>query len=171
MIEDIANLPETVSLIPLSKGANAIVDIDETKSINSHKWWLRATSKHLRYAARKENGKTIYMHREILNTPAGMHTDHINGDGLDNRKSNLRICTPTQNQHNSVKWANKSSKFKGVSFNKQTKKWEAYIRFNCKLIHLGRHKSEFVAAKAYDRKAVELFGEFANINFPSQSYG
>ena len=64
--------------------------------------------------------------------------------------------------------ANKSSKFKGVCFNKQVKKWQAYIRFNGKLIHLGRYKSELVAAEAYDKKAVELFGEFANLNFPSQ---
>lgn len=156
--------------IPLTQNACAIVDPEDFGLLDEHKWWLRATSEHLRYAARKENGKMIYMHREILNTPAGMHTDHINGNGLDNRKSNLRICTPTQNQHNSIKWANTSSRFKGVSWKKSARKWEAYIRINKKLIHLGHYNSEIKAAEAYDDKAIEIFGEFANLNFPSQSY-
>ncbi|MCH7558493.1 MAG: HNH endonuclease [Planctomycetes bacterium] len=102
--------------IPLSQNAFAKVDFEAFESLNKHKWCLRVISEHLRYAIRRENGKTIYMHRQILNTSAGMHTDHINGDGLDNRKSNLRICTPSQNLQNSMKQANKSSKFKGVCF-------------------------------------------------------
>jgi len=108
------------------------------------------------------------MHREILDAPDGMQIDHVNGNGLDNRVANLRLCTATQNQRNAVKRANGSSRFKGVDWNKRQKKWRARITINKRTILIGRYCDEFRAAKAYDKKAIELFGEFANINFPSQ---
>ena len=102
-----------------------------------------------------------------MNAPAGMQIDHINGNGLDNRKVNLRLCNSSQNQRNARKRKSGTSRFKGVDWHKESKKWRARICVNRKRIHIGRYKSEFEAAQAYDKKAIELFGEFASLNFPS----
>ena len=106
------------------------------------------------------------MHREIINAPAGMQIDHINGNGLDNRKANLRLCNNAQNQQNRRKRSRATSLFKGVGWHDN--RWRARITVNGKQIEIGRFKSEFLAAEAYDQKAIELFSEFANLNFPSQ---
>lgn len=90
--------------------------------------------------------------------------DHINGDTTDNRICNLRDATNQQNQYNS-KVINKSSKFKGVHFESFTNKWKVQIRINKKQVTIGRYKTEVEAAKAYDSKAKEVFGEFARLNF------
>lgn len=105
------------------------------------------------------------MHREIMNAPKGMVVDHIDGNGLNNRKSNLRICTQAQNNLNSRPKRNCSSRYKGVSFYKRDKIWQVQIFHNSRTIFLGRFDDEIEAALAYDRKAAELFGEFAYLNF------
>jgi len=101
------------------------------------------------------------MHRFIMNTPEGMDTDHINHNRIDNKKSNLRVCTRSQNQFNSSIVFSKSG-FKGVSFHQN--KWMSRIVRNGKLIFLGYYDTPEEAAKAYDTKAVELFGEFSCTN-------
>lgn len=164
MIKSIANLPEDVSLIPLTQNACAIVDTKNLRLLNVHRWNLMA-QRGLQYARRYVGRKIIYMHREIMNAPNGMQVDHINGNGLDNRRVNLRICNSSQNQQNARKKKSASSQFKGVG--RHGKKWRARICINYKKMYLGRYKSEFMAASAYDQKAVELFCEFANLNFPS----
>lgn len=94
-------------------------------------------------------------------------TDHVNGIGLDNRRENLRPCNQSQNGGNSQKTKrNTVSSYKGVWFDPSRDKWESKIAFNRKTIHLGRFDSEEKAARAYDDKAQELFGEFARLNFP-----
>lgn len=167
MIDEIANLPDEVSLIPLGRKVYAIVDTKNLRLLSVNKWHIAITP-YKRYARRCGQGETVYMHREILDAPEGFEIDHINGNGLDNREANLRICTTSQNQQNSTKKANQSSLFKGVDWDKAAGKWRARITVSRKLIYIGRYKSELMAAKAYDIKAVELFGEFANLNFPSQ---
>ena len=107
------------------------------------------------------------MHRLIANTPAHLFCDHINHDGLDNRRANIRNCTLKQNNANSRSAKNASSKYKGVSWNKLRKKWAAYIKKDYKQLYLGLFENEIEAAKAYDRKAAELFGKFAKLNFKS----
>ena len=87
------------------------------------------------------------------------------GDGLNNQKANLRICTRSQNKMNGKSYKNSSSKYKGIWWVKKNKKWRVRIRLNNKTIHLGYFKDETEAAKAYDSKAKELFGEFARLNF------
>ena len=104
-----------------------------------------------------------------MNAPKGMVVDHIDGNGLNNRKSNLRICTKAQNVHNSRPRTNTSSKYKGVFWNKANKKWSATIHKGDKWTYIGGFDDEKEAARAYDRKAAEFFGEFAYLNFPEKT--
>lgn len=158
---------EGVRHIPLTKGAFAIVDADDFERLNRYKWHAL----HVRsqwYARRAPGGRVIMMHREIMQPPDGMVVDHIDGNGLNNRKCNLRICTQQQNMQNRRPLA-RSSAFKGVSFYTQTGKWHAEITLDGKKIYIGSYDDEIEAARAYDRKAIELFGEFAYLNFPAES--
>lgn len=152
--------------IKLTQGKFAIVDVEDYRMLIQYDW-CAANNLCTFYAMRKENRKNIKMHRQIMNPPPYLFVDHINHNGLDNRKANLRIVTPAQNSRNRVKGKNKkSSKYKGVCLDKETNKWRSAIRFNRKPIHLGYFESEEDAAKAYDEAAEKLFGEFASLNFP-----
>ena len=109
----------------------------------------------------------MHMHQEILEVPKGMVVDHINNDGMDNRSANLRAATTAQNSRNRKKFSSPcSSKYKGVCWKKQTRKWSANIGFEYKVIHLGYFKNEIDAAKAYDEAAKKYHGQFACLNFP-----
>ena len=110
------------------------------------------------------------MHRLITNAPKGLMVDHINHNGLDNRRKNLRLCTVSQNNRNRrpITRPNKGSKYKGVTFDKKRNLFKAEIQHNKKKYFLGRFKSQIKAAQAYDKKARELFGEFAYLNFPAE---
>jgi len=145
--------------------------------LNRWKWYAHWSSITASFYARchspQINGKQhrILMHREILGLKYGdkRQADHINHNTLDNRRCNLRICSHQQNGMNQRKhrtWCGKetSSRYNGVSWRKDVKKWGARICFNGKHIHLGYFTSEAEAAKAYDTKALELFGEYANLN-------
>ncbi|MHC4799928.1 MAG: AP2 domain-containing protein, partial [Planctomycetota bacterium] len=170
-----AALAEGAKLLPLSQNKFAIVDADDYERLNKYKWCL-SKAPHTNYALtrlkarpvkpKRAKRKAILMHRFILNAPRHLVVDHINHNGLDNRKSNLRLCTRAQNCYNSRSFNNKSSRYKGVSWDKQRKRFVAYIRCNGKCYNLGRFKSETEAARAYDKKAKELFGEYAYLNFP-----
>ena len=108
--------------------------------------------------------KKVYLHRLIMGFPKNKIVDHINGNKLDNRKSNLRICTQRQNAWNSIKKElGVSSKYKGVHFYKRTGKWQSSIQAG-KRLHLGFFDTEKEAAKAYDFMAKKLRGEYANTN-------
>ena len=113
------------------------------------------------------NGKrtTQRMHRLIMNCPKGLLVDHKNHDGLDNRKCNLRLCTNAENQYNQKPLQKKtSSQYRGINWQKRIGKWDVWIQLNGKSIFLGSFSNEIEAAKAYDKKAKELFGEFAHLN-------
>lgn len=157
------------STIPLTQNALAIVSDEDLTLLNEHKWNLARNYRGIQYAKRNNKGKTTYMHRVVMNAPDGMQVDHINGNGLDNRRSNLRICTNSQNAQNSFKKKNKSSRYKGVCWRKDDRNWIARITHNRKQICIGRYHDEVSAAQAYDKKAIELFGEFANLNFPKKA--
>jgi hypothetical protein len=106
------------------------------------------------------------MHREVLDPPDHLFADHINHNGLDNRIANLRAATHRQNAYNRIHFTkNPSSKYKGVSFKKQTKKWTAQIRYDGRSKFIGTFDSETEAAKAYDEAAKQYHGEFAVLNF------
>ncbi len=161
--------PDSRQII-LSRGKVAIVDIEDFERLNQYKWHCTT----LGYATRqvrigkgtRKRGlrKTLFMHREIVKCPFGMETDHINGEKLDNRRCNLRICTRSQNQINNKKYENCSSKYKGVSWVKRTNKWSSRIQYNSKCVNLGYFNSEIDAALTYNTKALELFGVFAKLN-------
>jgi len=111
----------------------------------------------------------LLMHRAIMQPPKGMVVDHIDGNGLDQRRANLRVGTQRRNSHNRrpSRWT--SSRFKGVYFCKATRKWVATIGYEGKAIYLGSFDDEAEAARAYDRKARELFGAYAYLNFPEET--
>mgnify|MGYP005811340867 CR=1 FL=1 len=111
---------------------------------------------------------TIEIQRMIMNTPKGMSTDHINGDTLDNRKSNLRICTSAENNRNRGKSSNNKSGYVGVS-QAPSGKFIATISHRRKKYHIGTFDTKKKAAMARDKKAKELFGEFAYLNFPEKA--
>jgi len=98
--------------------------------------------------------------------PGHLFVDHIDHDGLNNSRNNLRICSLAQNARNAVGNANTSSKYKGVGWHRRIKKWVATIQFNKKVYHMGYFENEIDAAKAYDKKARQLHRQFACLNFP-----
>lgn len=148
--------------IQLTKGYVALVDDSDYEWLSKFKWRYNSAG----YAARHspwENGtrKTIYMHVLIGNGRPGFEVDHINHDKLDNRRSNLRVCTKKDNSHNRPIGRNNTSGYKGVFSNKNRKRWLVYIKNQ----YVGCFDDKIEAAKAYDAKARELYGEFACTNF------
>ena len=160
--------PPSARLIPLTRGRFAIVDADDYTYLSKFQWFAEGTGNAF-YAARKHKGKSIKMHRLITNAPDHLVVDHINHDGLNNTKVNLRICTFAQNCRNQRRLKHKTSRYKGVHFHKKLKKFQSAIHHNKKLYHLGSFKNEIDAAKAYDKKAKELHGQFAFLNFPNDT--
>jgi hypothetical protein len=151
-------------LIPLTRGRFAIVDADDYPRLSKYTWFAEGTQKNY-YAVRKQNGKSIKMHRQITNAPDHLVVDHIDHQGLNNRKQNLRPCTFAQNCRNSRATARKTSKYKGVHWHKGQKKWAAQITADKKSYHLGYFYDEIAAARAYDKAARKLHGQFASLNF------
>jgi len=155
--------------IPLTQGKVAIVDEEDADRVLAFKWSAtrcRDTGRY--YAGRREGRRFVSLHRFILNAPPDRQVDHVNRDGLDNRRSNLRLATPSQNQWNRERRSDNRTGFKGV-FAHKSGKWQALIKANRKHIYLGLFDSKEDAARAYDLAALLLHGEFARINFPAES--
>lgn len=152
--------------IQLTQGQSALVDNGDYKSLSRHKWYAHRTRSGEFYAMRKQKQEPVYMSREILRLGRGrlLQVDHRNHNKLDNRKSNLRLCTYSQQQHNRLPCKNMTSIYKGVCWNKGVKKWMAQIKLNMKVHYIGCFVVEKDAARAYDNKAKELHGEFAYLN-------
>ncbi len=143
-----------------------LVDDEDFEFVNRYKWSI---FKHGKYNSRMYavncSERTIRMHRFIIGDACiGMDIDHINCNGLDNRKANLRICSRFQNNGNRRKQTSTSSRYKGVWWHKQCEKWGANIGLNNKMIYIGIFNTEIEAAIAYNNKAKELFGPFALLN-------
>lgn len=147
--------------IPLTRGQEAKVDAADYEAINSFKWHCTDTG----YAARMGSNKGVYMHRQILGlTDPTIHADHINGDKLDNRRSNLRACSQLENNRNTTKRnIQTTSDYKGVSWDAVRGKWRASIVVNRRQIS-ERHDTELAAAKRYNELALEHHGNFASFN-------
>ena len=150
--------------IPLTQGMCALVSDEDYDRVSSRKWCLSHSPNHSEnmYAVCKINGKTVGMHRFILNANDGLFVDHKNGNGLDNRRANLRNCTRSQNRANSN---TKRSLPKGVYARVQrtgTVAYRAQIRHGGTITNLGTFPTIDLAAAAYTVAAVKMHGEFAN---------
>lgn len=145
------------------KDLTVFIDNEDYDLIAHHKWTVRYGWGNTPYAIGRINGKYIPMHRLLMNPPKEMLVDHKNHNTLDNRRKNLRICTRSQNMWNRKKSCG-TSKYKGVHWCSYKNRWRADIYIYNKCIKLGRFDSEDDAAKAYNKKAKELFGEFACLN-------
>ena len=157
-----------VRTISLTKGMVALVDEDDYHVLVLRKWFI-AKPGAWPYAATHRlgtrNGVDL-MHRMLTGAQRGQYVDHINGNSLDNRMSNLRVCTNAENLRNMRPRNGGTSKFKGVYWNVRDKRWRAQIMHNYKKLNLGNYESEEEAGRAYDEAALRLFGQFARLNFP-----
>lgn len=158
--------------IPLTQHRFAIVDRCDVDKVCQLRWHVRPHESGFyavsRGAGRPRSAPKIIMHRFVLDADDGVIIDHINHDGLDNRRANLRIATYNQNRANQTinRQASSGSRYLGVR-RVESGKWEVCLRWNGERFYVGLFDSEVVAAIARDRKAIELHGEFASLNFPN----
>ena len=152
----------------------AKVDPGDYERLRKSEWFVKK-GRNCFYAFRRlatgktGNKKLIYMHREIIEVGDEKMVDHINYDGMDNRSCNLRAATHSENMCHRKKSSRAThSKYKGIQWHKDIRKWQVEIRFNKKRMYLGCFRNEIEAAKAYDRGAMKYHGEFACLNFPEK---
>lgn len=152
--------------ITLTQGKIALIDDEDFEKINQYKWYAWHYDKKdgfyaFRSALLNNNRQPLAMHRQIMGSVNSFCVDHINGNGLDNRKVNLRFCTRQQNQFNR-KDCNKNNKLlvKGVIWDKPRKKFRVGIKINRKPIYLGRYNTLFEAEQAYKKAEIKYFGAF-----------
>lgn len=156
-------------IISLSRGQSAIIDEADAPSVFGINWHTHDSLSTL-YARGRDRAskKQVYMHRIILGAKPGEIVDHINGNGLDNRRKNLRICTVKQNAYNkTIDTQANRHKYRGV-FKNGKYLFGSQIKKDRKYKFLGNHKSPALAALAYDIAALEMFGEFSKTNFPKE---
>lgn|SRR3990167_2809158 len=139
-----------------------LLDDEDFERVKNIKW-------HYHHGGHSDNwyamtSGSVLMHRLIMNTPKGMEVDHINGNGLDNRRENLRICTVGQNRMNRKISKNNSSGFNGVYWEKAKNSWRVKIHANNRFIHVGNFVNLRKAAISYNEAAQRYFGEFARLN-------
>ncbi len=160
--------------VPLNHGRYALVDAEDLARVAAYRWY--AAEEDGRWHAQRgervtEGGRTrvriVRMHRFILDVPPDVHVAPVNGDGLDNRRSNLRVSTPREDQARRRLNRNNTSGYRGVSWHGPLGKWRAGIVKRPLRLHIGYYATAEAAARAYDAKARELFGEAAYQNFPA----
>jgi hypothetical protein len=144
-------------------GYQVKLDSEDEHFLNEYRWVPvvtgRSKTTYLRSCVRR--GVYIYFHRIVIIPEKGKDIDHIDGNGLNNIKSNLRICTHAQNLFNRGKNKNNTSGFKGVVWYPRTSKWKAQIMYQRKMFHIGLFSTPEEASEAYKNRAIQLFGEFA----------
>lgn len=150
------------ALVKLTRGKYAVVSDADAALVNQYRWHCLPIGKTC-YAAAQINGKRMYMHRLILSPKQGISVDHLNDDGLDNRMSNLRLCSHQENLSR-MRTVVGESGFRGVTRHQNS--WKAKIRVNYKRIYVGCFKDKRDAARAYDAAAIKYFGPLARLNFP-----
>jgi len=163
---------DDIVFIPLShEGTFAIVDVDEADRLLPYRWFLsnRGYVMRVRRATDPAGAAQLMMHRSILECPPGLVVDHINHTKHDNRKSNLRCATKSQNAANSGPKRQNTSGFRGVSWDRRRSKWAGVIGDQGKNRFLGYFDCPKEAARVYDTALRELHGEYARLNFPDES--
>lgn len=143
------------------RGEVCLVSEEDYEKVKKYRWFIDSNG----YPASRIEGKITRMHRFIMEPKKGLVTDHINRLKFDNRRENLRYCTPQENGRNKTGKRNSISGYRGVSPNGNY--WRAYISTNKKQIHLGTYRTKEEAAMVYDKKAREMFGKFSVTNFNS----
>lgn len=159
--------PNDTIVIPLSNGGFALVDRSDLPLVCGSTWRSGTNGRHTQYALAKIDGRDVTMHRMLTGALTGQHVDHINGNGLDNRRANLRVCTHSQNMANRPAGKGGKYGFKGVK--PSGRRWLAQINRDSpqpEYCYLGTFDTIEEAARAYDAKAREWYGEFAHLNFP-----
>jgi hypothetical protein len=146
--------------ISLTQNKHALIDDSDVDMVGKYKWNYTSHG----YAETRIEGKLVRMHRLIMSAPRGVLVDHINMNGIDNRKSNLRLCTKSENMRNRNKTKLNTSGYKGVVWDKVNKKWRSQIRMDGKNYNIGRFLLKRDAVMAYNNKAKEFFGQFARLN-------
>lgn len=158
----------TAYITSSNNSGKALIDKHVENDLKKYKWHVKKDGYMYRNASteelRKGMPRSLSMHRQLMGFPEGKTIDHINHDKLDNRLSNLRIATYSENQANRRKLGNSSSKYKGVRYHRRDGVWHAYVVVKGKQKHLGTFKEEKEAAQAYNKAAEKYFGEFALLN-------
>lgn len=155
--------------VVLTQGFVALVDDDDAPMVLAHKWCAFVTPSTVyavRGIKRADGGRTTTRLHNFLT--GWKFVDHVDGNGLDCRRANLRPATYAQNTWNQKRRSSNTSGYKGVHFEKRYGKWEARIRTGDRRLYLGRHATPEDAARAYDAAAIEHHGEFARLNFPPE---
>jgi hypothetical protein len=147
----------------------AIIDSADRDLVSGFNWQLHhGSGGHLYVASRTKEG-TILLHRFLTRASSGMVVDHINNNGLDNRRINIRVCSYAQNLHNRDGWRRARVPFKGVT--RAGNKYRARIMNNGVVYRLGVHETPEAAAMAYDEAAIQLHGSYAKLNFARDAHG
>lgn len=155
------------ALLALTKGLHSKVSVSDLPTLVKYRWHVSGATKKSYAATLNRDGKSMYLHRFLMAdqlTEEMKFVDHINGDSLDNRRENLRVCSRVENNRNRKR---PSGRYKGIVKRKDTggNKWRAIVNIDGKQVYFGQYDTPEEAARAYDKAAKELFGEFANLNF------
>lgn len=144
----------------------ALVDDEDFLYLNQFTWSMGKMSKTLAYPTKGnwKRGTWARMHNLLIKPPKGFILDHINRNGLDNRRNNLRVCTRSENQRNRKLQSNNKSGFRGVSWCKRGKVWRSYLKYDKKTHYLGSSRNLRVAARLWNDEARKIFGDFAVLN-------